>query len=546
MELEEVSIVTPDTHSHSSSSSSSSSSSELVFSDDSSPESPKSPKSFALAALSALSSSFSPFAQPVFRTSSHSSLSSPPSLPSPFSGLQAVTASPSLPSFSDRQPLLGAALSPAGAAPGQSLFPSPSQEVQKLTHLSTLSQLICHLAQQSTHRKQDYATMLQFLRLISACDPALAARQGITVWTVEAAELIPPGVGSWMLVRGSERAVMKIGIGPNPGLKKYYWRDGSSKRFYKRETEGGVQDMSLVYIIQKASSASKRCVSIPGSDLWLILYLRATPPGSQCPVPSRTASPSSSSSSLSSLSSSPSSLASSSPSSSASSGHPFLTQSQESITEILLSLQKNASAGPKGVHKRASPPDGSSSAEADRPAKMTRRAGGGGGGERGFLDIEGALSSFGGGDGSPGSPPLQRSPGASQQQPANGQRGAGQHHHQHQQGGSADRVVQALVDSYNNHDIAGVMSSFDDNVEIYINGGEKISGHDAVRSRYQQIFRAHVNPSTILHRSVLGRRVVDHEWIGGVSQSAEVIAIYDIEDDVINKVWIFPYLPIED
>src|SRR3989338_8604487 len=84
-----------------------------------------------------------------------------------------------------------------------------------------------------------------------------------------------------MLVRGSERAVMKIGIGPNPGLKKYYWRDGSSKRFYKRETESGVQDMSLVYIIQKASSASKRCVSVPGSDLWLILYLRATPPASQ-------------------------------------------------------------------------------------------------------------------------------------------------------------------------------------------------------------------------------------------------------------------------
>src|SRR3989338_4944928 len=124
------------------------------------------------------------------------------------------------------------------------------------------------VAKQPTHRKNDYGTILALLKNI---DP-----NSSLIKTVNEAETIERTLGSWFLVRGCERSVVKLGIGANPGLKKYYWRANSSKRLLKREMEDGSEEASLVYIIQKASPVSKRCASIPDTDLWLVMYLPAT------------------------------------------------------------------------------------------------------------------------------------------------------------------------------------------------------------------------------------------------------------------------------
>jgi hypothetical protein len=124
------------------------------------------------------------------------------------------------------------------------------------------------LARQATHRKNDYGTILKLLTALDSNSPLIQ--------NVADAESVPREVGSWFVVKGEERSVVKLGIGANPGLKKYYWRANSSKRLLKREMEDAEAEASLVYIIQKASTVSKRCAAIPGSDVWLVMYLPAT------------------------------------------------------------------------------------------------------------------------------------------------------------------------------------------------------------------------------------------------------------------------------
>lgn len=368
---------------------------------------------------------------------------------------------------------------------------------QKAHQLITLSHLIGQLAQASTHRKQDYSTMLQFLRLMGSCEAGFASRHGIAVWSIDTAEETPHEVGSWILVRGSERAVMKIGIGPNPGLKKYYWRDGSSKRLYKRETEGVVQDISLVYIIQKAPSASKRCVSIPGTDLWLVMYLRATPPGSQAqgvvlrPMDVLVAVASASVESLG--------------------------QGSSFDADALL----GGAGGRKGAgaRERKRSVAEQSVEQLQRELKMPRRrrderarSEGELFGDVGVLAASTAAASV-----------------------------AKKHSIK-----LYSQIVESFVDAYNRRDLHAVMQHFHDDIEIFINGVEKIRGFDAVQSRYRSVFTSDLHrPSATLNRTILGRRVIDHEWASSSdssSEQAELVSIYDIRDRTIEKLWVFQYL----
>jgi len=124
------------------------------------------------------------------------------------------------------------------------------------------------LAFQMTHRKNDYGTILSLLR---AVDP----NSSENILTLQEADQVPREVGQWFLVEACERSVVRLGIGTNPGLKKYYWRANGSKRLLKREMEEN-DEADLVYIIQKAQNVSKRCASIPGTEFWLVMYLPST------------------------------------------------------------------------------------------------------------------------------------------------------------------------------------------------------------------------------------------------------------------------------
>ena len=164
----------------------------------------------------------------------------------------------------------GCLKSPGSPSTDLTFPPSPTfSESEHPNSEDYWSHLISPLVKQTTHRKQDYGTILSVLLAINSSHPPI-------VKTVEEAEDVPREVGIWFIVRGTERSVVKLGIGANPGLKKYYWRAESSKRLLKREMDQDPGHASLVYIIQKATPVSKRCASIPGSDLWLVMYLPAT------------------------------------------------------------------------------------------------------------------------------------------------------------------------------------------------------------------------------------------------------------------------------
>ena len=159
---------------------------------------------------------------------------------------------------------------PTSPSSDLSFPPSPTFADNDHSHSEDYwAHLISPLVKQTTHRKQDYGTILSVLLAINSSHPPI-------IKTVEDAEEVPREVGVWFIVRGSERSVVKLGIGANPGLKKYYWRADSSKRLLKREMDQDPGHASLVYIIQKATPVSKRCASIPGTDLWLVMYLPAT------------------------------------------------------------------------------------------------------------------------------------------------------------------------------------------------------------------------------------------------------------------------------
>lgn len=189
----------------------------------------------------------------------------PPSPPPVSSFIQARTC-PAGPSTIRRR--TGSSKGPS--SPSDLAFPSsPAFNDVDQTSEEYWSHLVSPLVKQTTHRKQDYGTILSVLLSINSGNPSI-------IKSVEEAEEVSREVGVWFIVRGSERSVVKLGIGANPGLKKYYWRAESSKRLLKREMDADPGHASLVYIIQKAATVSKRCASIPGTDLWLVMYLPAT------------------------------------------------------------------------------------------------------------------------------------------------------------------------------------------------------------------------------------------------------------------------------
>jgi hypothetical protein len=96
------------------------------------------------------------------------------------------------------------------------------------------------------------------------------------------------------------------------------------------------------------------------------------------------------------------------------------------------------------------------------------------------------------------------------------------------------QVVQENLQFYNKRDIDGFMSSFSDSITLYNLGkSEPIAeGKEAIRNLYKGLFddspKLH---STILHRAVIGNKVIDHELIKGRRGSKspiKLVMIYEV------------------
>jgi len=103
-------------------------------------------------------------------------------------------------------------------------------------------------------------------------------------------------------------------------------------------------------------------------------------------------------------------------------------------------------------------------------------------------------------------------------------------------------VVQENLEFYNQRNIEGFMSSFTDSITLFMFGkSEPIAqGKEAIRKLYKELFNDSPKlHSTILHRTIIGNRVIDHELIRGRKGSkkpVKLVMIYEVSGDKIVRM----------
>ena len=107
---------------------------------------------------------------------------------------------------------------------------------------------------------------------------------------------------------------------------------------------------------------------------------------------------------------------------------------------------------------------------------------------------------------------------------------------------TAEQIVQANLDAYNNLDIEQFMSYISEDIEVYEFDSKKLSikGAEACRNVYTELFE--LSPklhSTILKRIVFDNKVIDHEYIvgrRGSDTAIELVLIYEVRDEKIFRI----------
>ena len=106
---------------------------------------------------------------------------------------------------------------------------------------------------------------------------------------------------------------------------------------------------------------------------------------------------------------------------------------------------------------------------------------------------------------------------------------------------TSEETIKRQVTAYNATDIDTFANLHHTHVELF-SVGESIpylSGRVAVHEYYGKVFSSSPNLHTeIINRMVLGNTVIDHEIVTGRegADKLEIIAIYEIEDELIKKV----------
>ena len=105
-----------------------------------------------------------------------------------------------------------------------------------------------------------------------------------------------------------------------------------------------------------------------------------------------------------------------------------------------------------------------------------------------------------------------------------------------------EEVVQKQLESYNNRDIEGFMSVIDQNVSMYDFSTMELTleGFKECKKVYSALFKASPElHSKILTRTVIGNKVIDHEYITGRKGSdtpIELVLIYEVNLEKITKI----------
>ncbi len=100
-------------------------------------------------------------------------------------------------------------------------------------------------------------------------------------------------------------------------------------------------------------------------------------------------------------------------------------------------------------------------------------------------------------------------------------------------------LAQKQLEGYNARDIDAFLEPYADDVEIYgFPNTLRMKGKDEMRKSYDAYFKKTPNLHCELkNRIIQGNTVVDKEYITGVDKPFEAIAIYQIENNKIKRVY---------
>jgi uncharacterized protein (TIGR02246 family) len=100
-------------------------------------------------------------------------------------------------------------------------------------------------------------------------------------------------------------------------------------------------------------------------------------------------------------------------------------------------------------------------------------------------------------------------------------------------------LIQRLVDRYNAGDAAGVAACFAAGCEEFSHPGQPLrTGPQAIEDNYTKLFAEFPqNRAEVLHRSVIGDKVIDHErvWRSPTHEPFEVLVIYTVKDGAVIR-----------
>jgi hypothetical protein len=104
-------------------------------------------------------------------------------------------------------------------------------------------------------------------------------------------------------------------------------------------------------------------------------------------------------------------------------------------------------------------------------------------------------------------------------------------------------VVQRQLDAYNDHDLDRFIAEYTDAVELFrppqaepfITGKADMAEHYRTRRFNRPGLHA-----TLVHRSVIGNKVIDHERITGIGdEPVDAVVVFQVVDSLIRRVWLF-------
>lgn len=103
-----------------------------------------------------------------------------------------------------------------------------------------------------------------------------------------------------------------------------------------------------------------------------------------------------------------------------------------------------------------------------------------------------------------------------------------------------EQLVQRQLEAYNARDVARFAATYAPDVELFdFPTKPQLTGRDKLTESYTKFFAwAPQVHCTILSRTVLGNKVIDHERVTGLPNGRvlEAVAIYEVENGLIRRV----------